>query len=335
MEDIPIVLVINKEYKAIEDKINKDRDRNAFGGELLKIFYKTFSRSGLDSHHEAIQVILEAAKPCWESGHGLLSAIADTIGIKSTLLPEKVTQQIFGNKYFARTHSRYGLEHLRYEEVEYKWEREGRIALPGYFTAFGVISAEQYLKTIEEKAKSESMAQNSRQLTLAEMACVKVLKQIVKNICPGIMGVFTDTSVSYTAAKTEAILGELRKGRSYKSHEVFLAEEVFISNFADALAIFIHEHAHIFGHDGSRSFTDALTQILSIVIKERDKMDGFSACWEEARQKVQMERENSYGTFGDPDINDLLARLGEREIRDVLNMVPTAILKGILTRKVA
>jgi hypothetical protein len=186
MEGIPIVLVINKEYKAIENKISKDRDRNAFGGELMKLFYQTFARSGLDSRSEAIQVILEAAKPCWESGHGLLSAIASTAGYRSTLLPERTTRGIFGDKYFSRSRSHSGLEHLRYEEVEEKWEREGRIALPGYFTAFGIISAEQHLDTIEKKAKSESMAQNSRGLTPAEMASIRVLKQIVQNICPGI-----------------------------------------------------------------------------------------------------------------------------------------------------
>ena len=166
------------------------------------------------------------------------------------------------------------------------------------------------------------------------MASVTVLKNIVRNICPGIMGVFSKRDASYTVAKTQAILGELRKGRSFRSHEVFLAEEVFESDFAEALAVFFHEHAHIFGYDGSRSFTDALTQILSIMVRERNSLDQFEAQWNSAREIVARERK-VVNLDEDTSLQALLSALDEQELRDILGMVPMMTLKGILNRTAA
>ena len=41
IKDIPVVLVIAAEYKEIEKKISRDRDRNAFGEELMRVFSVT------------------------------------------------------------------------------------------------------------------------------------------------------------------------------------------------------------------------------------------------------------------------------------------------------
>lgn len=332
MEGIPLILVINKEYKSIENKISKDRDRNAFGGDLMKLFYSIFARSGLKRQSNGIKVAIEASKPCWASGHGLLHAIADTAGYRSTLLSSADAENIFGSRYYARCRSRNGLKQLSYEEIETKWQEEGRTSLPGYFTSFGVISAEKHYENMEKKASKESIAQNSRVPTSAEVKSINVLKRIIRNICPGITGVFEKSDTTYTVAKTEAILGELRKGRSYHSHEVFLAEEVFMSDFSEGVAVFIHEHAHVFGRDGSRSFTDALTQVLAVAIRERDVFDSFEVEWEKARAQVRLEREQRVNNLEDNELQTLLTSLDESELRDLLGMVPSTTLKGVLVQ---
>ena len=38
-------------------------------------------------------------------------------------------------------------------------------------------------------------------------------------------------------------------------------------DFSEALAVFLHEHAHIFGYDGHRGFTDALTELIEAVVR--------------------------------------------------------------------
>jgi len=50
---IPVVLVINKEYAAIEKKVQHDRDRNAFGEGVMQTFYTIFARSGV---YDAVDV---------------------------------------------------------------------------------------------------------------------------------------------------------------------------------------------------------------------------------------------------------------------------------------
>ena len=123
MEGIPLVLVINKKYQSIENKISKDRDRNAFGGDLMKLFYRTFARSGLRYSPPGIKTVLEAAKPCWESGHGLLHEIADMGRGRRPLLSTDAAKSIFGNDYYARSRAFNGLEQL---SVTKKSKRHGR-----------------------------------------------------------------------------------------------------------------------------------------------------------------------------------------------------------------
>jgi hypothetical protein len=79
VEGIPIILVIDKSYRTIEQKISRDRDRNAFGDEVMKLFYRHFARYGLRFAPGGQRVIVEAARSYWEKGHPLLSEIADAL----------------------------------------------------------------------------------------------------------------------------------------------------------------------------------------------------------------------------------------------------------------
>ncbi len=43
----------------------------------------------------------------------------------------------------------------------------------------------------------------------------------------------------------------------------------------------MHEWGHIYGYDGSRNFTDALTEFLASIIKERHGLDEVEKQWNE------------------------------------------------------
>lgn len=251
IEGIPVILVINKPYQSIEKKINKDRDRNAFGEEVMRLFYDHFTLYGLKYSHSGQQIIVKAGKSCWEKGHPLLSEIADSMryGWSSNMVNE-----VFGDGYYARSNSNHHdpATLLEINQLERIWQGEGKVSLPGYFRKFGVKNAEEQIRQTREKALEESKKNNRRNPTKNEQEAITLLTTALGELAPEICAVFNKGSTSYTVAQTDIVLGQLKSGRSYRSREVFLSERVFVGEFPSSLAIFLHEHAHIFGYDGSR-----------------------------------------------------------------------------------
>ena len=94
-------------------------------------------------------------------------------------------------------------------------------------------------------------------------------------------------------------------------------------------AVFVHEHAHIYGFDGSWGFTDALTELLEIVISHRRDMEGFESCWLRMRDRVSEERCN-HSARQQPQLHDRINELSETELRNVLKNVPHVTLKRLL-----
>jgi hypothetical protein len=329
---IPLILVIHKEFKLIEDKVRNDRDRNAFGDKLMDTFYKIFARSGTKGAREAVRILVQAGQPCWEQGHPLLSAVAESYGTQvSTLLDSATALALFGDHYFARSHVHHDpARQLRCSQMEADWEREGRIGLPGYFAKFGAISADRRCSELDAKALKESHQSNSRPPTVAEAASLRLIHDVLSQLAPHIAHVFARQRATYTVTRTDVVLGELKRARKYRSLEVFLAEQVFATDFAEALAVYLHEHAHIFGHDGDRGFTDALTELLEAVVRFRADMDGYEAEWEIARAQVLAERSAQVAAPGETLFADRLASLSEPELRDLLNRVPAVVLKRLL-----
>ena len=331
IDGIPVVLVINKQYKGIESKISKDRDRNAFGDEVMKLFYSHFARFGLKYYASSAQkIILEAAKSCWEKGHPLLSEMASAM---HSGWPAASAQAVFADKYFARggRSAETGIQ-LEIDRLERGWREEGRCCLPGYFRRFGVVHAEDEIRRVREKVTEESKKNNQRQPTSAEQKAIRLLSVVLEELAPEVMAIFRKGSTSYTVATTEVVLGQLKCGRSYHSREVFIAESVFISDFAEALAVFLHEHAHIFGYDGSRGFTDALTALLETVVRQREDLDQFDTDWEKVRTSVQRERAKGRVNGNGRDLDEWLSRLDESELRHLVSRVPPVVLKKLRTK---
>jgi hypothetical protein len=329
---IPLVLVLNKKYNRIEKKIRSDRDRNAFGEEMRNVLYSVWAQYFFTGNPARQRVVVEAARPCWErgEGHPLLAEIA-----RRTRWPATSSapgwQRVFADRYFSRSTAKDPAESLRYQTVERQWEKDGRRALPGYFTAFGVPSAAAYLAEQEERAQQEAARNGQHVPSPAEQSGIALLAKVVRGLAPEIMSVFDKGRTSYTVAKTEALLGQLKKGRGYRSREVFLAEAVFESDFSRALAVFLHEHAHIFGHDGSRGFTDALTELLENVVRFRDSLGVQESKWETIRSAVAQER-RARGQAREIPAGELLEAMNESELRRLLQQLPPTALDHLLER---
>lgn len=158
-EGIPLVLVIDKEYGAIEKKIKHDRDRNAFGDQVMRMFFNHFARYGLKTHEQAMRLVLEKANHHWVKGHPLLSEIADRVWPSWSLAKGR---EMFGDGYFAQSTSRDPAEQLQFDALERKWREAGKTCLPQYFKKFGVLNAQQHLADLKEKAAEEARKNHHR-----------------------------------------------------------------------------------------------------------------------------------------------------------------------------
>jgi hypothetical protein len=327
MEGLPLVLVINREYQRIEQKISQDRDRNAFGDEVMKLFYQHFALYGLKYDSDAQRVVLEAARSYWQKGHPLLREISEKRAYRWS---PKLAREVFGDGYYARSHRAHEqAEQLAIEGMERCWHEEGRIALPEYFQRFGVPSARSELDRAREQSLEDEKKNAKRNPTATEQEGILLLARVLEELAPEVFAFFKKGTTNYTVACTETLLGALRSGRGYGSREVFLSEDVFVGDFALALATFLHEHAHIFGHDGSRGFTDALTALLEMAVRCRSSFDQHEEEWEGIRSAVLRERQEAGHSDSVDELETWLLAQSEADLRGLLKAVPKPLLKKL------
>jgi hypothetical protein len=192
-----------------------------------------------------------------------------------------------------------------------------------------VPSAQSQIKQRTEQATREQQ-QKERSPTRAEQRSMAVLNQALGDLAPVLTKYFQTKHVRYSIADTEAILGALKTGRGYQSVDVFLAASVFAEDFARALAIFLHEHAHVYGYDASRGFTDALTELIEATIRHRRALDAYENDWQSARNEVLSER-GTIGLNGERDIGKQLQTLDRDALLRVLERVPGFVLRPLLS----
>jgi len=320
----PIIPVIHKARSRIDRKVQQDRDRNAFEDSVLDLCFDVFARNSA-VNEVVVLAILEASLPFWERGHPLLSALASH---RHTDLVTVSTKALFGNHYYAASTSHDAATQLRYEQVEATWKLEARHRLPSYFTRFGVPSAETHLESIRAEALAEQQ-EKERALTRAEMVSMGVLQRTLDDLAPVLVRLFKTKHVRYSVADTDAILGALKHGLTYQSVELYLAASVFVSDFSRALAVFLHEHAHIFGYDGSRGFTDALTELLEAAVRHRGAMDNYEREWQAALQGVLAER-GDVAPNAEHGIPEQLQMLDREALLQLLEKIPGVVLRPLL-----
>jgi hypothetical protein len=335
IEGIPLVLAINKPTKTIENMIGRDRDRNAFGEPVLTLAYRQVA-GALKWSHEAQRVVVESARGVWERGHPLLAEIADKIRgyhWQNPHWPQKLSGEVFGDRYYARSTSTTPTELLEFSKIEQQWKEQGRTPLPSYFRNFGVIDARSHVEQLKKKADEESKRRGKRSPTEAEWIGIRALSKITRELAPEIMAVFDRGTTRYDISSSDVVLGQLRRDRQYGLRDVFLSTTLFTSDFAEALAVFLHEHAHIFGHDGGRGFTDALTELIESIIRHRDALARHEESWEQARKAVTRERKMTGAGDEFEELHEWVSSLSEDELRALVGEIPPLTLSKLRRKR--
>lgn len=320
IEKVPLVIIINSEFKQIEKLIAHDRDRNRFDDKVMEKCYERFAHGSTYAGADVIRMILEAAKHRWEAGFPLLSKLSDRCSPSYSNLFDG---------YYAQSHPRTDADRFEFSKLEELWKKEGKRRLPQYFSRFGARSAEEHVKKLREKALSEAQRRDARPPTDKERACLDELRSLLDEFSPALSHHFTLEQTNYTVAKTEILLGQLKDKRQYRSRDVFFTSDMFVSDFPFAVSLYLHEHAHIFGYDGSRQFTDALTELIETVVRNREQLDAHERNWDRMVEEVRKERATSKqdANTGDDDVSHVLADMSADELRNVLSKLPVVDVK--------
>ena len=330
LRDLPIILVIEKEYSKLEKLVGQDRDRKVFGENVLKTFYKVFANgcSGYYRHSQAI--IVEHAKAFWERGHPLLAELADKNGWFHKWDPE-ILQRVFGDGYFARAESdKNNVTHWeQIKQIEKDWLAEGKKRLPAYFAQFGLRTAQSFI----EDAKKIDRDSKRRKPTENEKSCISFLGEVTKDIHPELMMVLERTGIKYSVAPSMLVLGEYKKERPWGSSEVFLEQSLFEDDFGIALSVFIHEHAHVVGRDGSRNFTDILTEFIGILVRAHKTIAGLEEHWKSLTDFIKEERARKDSNDRGSDINDIIYSLDIDTAKEIIKKMPVALVRSVIATR--
>jgi hypothetical protein len=147
---------------------------------------------------------------------------------------------------------------------------------------------EESKRRTREEAQ-QNLRQQRRGPTQAERACSDLLERLLHDLDSSLAAVVL-RDVSYLIAETDAILGAWQRSRAYKSREIYLAAKLFCGPFRTAFATLLHEASHLFGDDGSRGFTDSLTDLVERIFGHTRRLGAYKKTWAQLRKQVQAER---------------------------------------------
>ena len=287
---LPLICAVNKSYAAMEKLIGRDRDRTAFGENVLTILYRTIANSGVIRTRDQLMAFLRATEAFWESGHPLISAVLYRFTYYDIELAE-----LFGDRYYCadtRVNRLSSSDMVTVKDIEASWKSAGRRCLPSYFCNAGVPSAMDEWEAGKRRTREEAertLRQQRRGPTYAERACIDLVEQFLRDLDGSLADVVL-RDVSYLIAETDEILGAWQRSRAYKSREIFLAAKLFCGPLRTAFATLLHEASHLFGDDGSRGFTDSLTNLFERMFGRVRRLRFYKRSWAQLRKDVQAER---------------------------------------------
>ena len=274
-------------------------------------------------------IILNEFRAAWESGHR--NALLEIMSRGCCWdMKHETAALISSSRFFASSTEPSGAEaRLQHESVLKEWRKHKLIELPGYFAMFGVQTIATHLKSIEEKARDEALLHGHRNPSRIEFEAIKLLQKCLSKLAPEIAGVFSKSTTHYSIGKTDVLLGQLKSTRSYRSKEVYFSQEIFAMPFGRAVAVFLHEHAHIFGFDGNRGFSDSLTELLEQVIQHRELFDSLEQEWRELTLRVQVLRLSDGNEIA--MASKKLKKLPTRAIEEWLLTLPVDVISNLPT----
>jgi hypothetical protein len=336
--DIPIILVINKIYKNITNKISQDRDRKAFGDDLRKILYNQFIKSSNSTGH---CFILKKSKHIWRTGHPLLSSLASS-GLKfssihiNNIWEKEITESVFGKDYDKKYYCEFKVGHYIDSKMVHmisdfmnqnkEWEEKRLRKLPSYFARFGIQRPDLMQRLIEKYNHEKSLSKNDRPPSMAENNQIELLRQSIEAINDHILKL--SKGYKHRIIWTETLLGQLKEKRLHYDADVLLSSSLFTGNFSMAMGVYLHELSHIWGYDSSRKFSDALTGCIINLINKRESLDPFIEKWDLLVQKTLEER-NLLGINVNTLTDDINALSKEELISLIENIKPKDVKKAL------
>lgn len=315
--DEPVVVVCNRKYKRVDEKIAHDRDRKAFDDEVKSQLLKYAFRAIGDQ-----KSIVQHLSPYWESGSFILSVVCDSVSWRYKME--------FPETYYARDRKIYEHEADLIQEaakVEREFQSLGYVRCPAYMSSLGMKTPAGVARARREAARQKITTAYSRPMTAAEEEALRILVDCVREFQPGLATKFA--TARYTVGASDEIIGELKSKRNWQERTVFLNKAVFEFSFGDAMAVLLHEWGHIYGHDGSRSFTDALTEFIAQIIANRRLFDRFEQHWTRQLAAVRAERETLDEAYS---IQSRLSFLSDAQKTRLLKDIPEDELFKLLKR---
>ena len=288
---IPIMLIINRRYAVLERRLAGCLPSGDLQKQILPVFYRVFMRCGIRDDPEGQRVLLESGRRCWPAGHALFLEMARPgLSTGEPLWDKALTEQVFGDGYY--THSITWGDSLRlaYAAIESRWDAEGRLRLPDYFTVFGVIDAERRYDELRSIANREIRHGKRRRPTNREAQALRLLEHFISQLVPQMRVFFSRYRYRYRVIETNGLAGRFSRRPNTREVKIELSAGVFTEDLASALATFLHEHGRLFDNDGGRSFTDALTTMLEEVIRRREQLERYDVRWRILRENVLSER---------------------------------------------
>jgi len=320
--NLPIVIVCGKKYKRIDDKIKFDRDRKSFTEEVKSALLKCIFLTLKDVN---INELLYHVSDFWEKGDNELAIIAETrrsYGIWGEL----IINDVFPSNYYAKESylslSTNGNELINplIQTVVEDWKSKKYICCPRYMSSFGMKTPD-YIARRREKEKQKNITHlYSRDLTLNERDAINLLADFIRQLSPDIYKKYKNAI--YSVGESDEIIGELKLKRDYTKQHIFLNKIVFILPFNDALSVLIHEWSHLFGTDGGRGFSDALTGFISLILENEKALEDLNSYvnrWKEISANIKNERKEGALNL---NISQLLDNLPTEKIKGIIMSIP-------------
>lgn len=326
--ELPIIIICNREYKIIDKQIKHDRDRKAFNEKvtesLLKLIFKQFS-------FIALKPMVLHLKNWWEKGDKYLAVIAGT-QVPSWRNYHYV--DYFPENYYAReTTGIYppdGIDELELElktrDIVEKFKKKNYICCPRYMSYFGMKTPDR-VAVDELFSIGENEEKESRSPTLLEHEAIILLSSFCKEISLVLYERYE--KAIYKIVTSDKIIGQY-KSENYKEKIVLLNKRFFSYQFADAVAIILHEWNHIYGYDGSRIFSDALTELISIILNNKEilnKLPDYEEKWNSFVENIKKERDEK-----EINVFNLLEKLSNEQLKSVLKEIPENELELLIKK---
>ena len=264
--------------------------------------------------------IVNFLKPFWCKGHKILSIIAGASRYNFTM-------EFPDNYYAADRHLTHSLLFIAplIKTVENEFIQNNFLACPAYMQKLGMKTPSEVASKRHDNERLKYASIYTRPPTSLENKSLEILNNCIQKIQPFLPNRFANSD--YLIGESDELIGELRERSSRNDNRVFLNKQIFLYDFSQALSILLHEWGHIYGYDGSKSFTNALTEFISLIIKKRDTLDPFEGKWLKSVANVREERLSEISESGLFAKIDLLT---SEEKSSVIRKIPEDELFKIL-----